>query len=80
MGKPWPEEWSIQPIMGLTDRKGKTIYIADGLSESDRHETLIHEFLHMEKHDVHGVDFYRDEAKLLRKAAKLRIRWAPPDD
>lgn len=61
--------------MGLTDLEGNTIYIADGLSPTDAHETLIHEFVHMQGLDRHTEEFDRECNKLLDKAAKLGIFW-----
>jgi hypothetical protein len=73
--KPWPDDWHIQTVMGLTDIKGRTIYLADGMSPTDNFETLLHEFCHMEGKDRHDGEFDREMNKLVTKAARLGLRW-----
>lgn len=64
-------------ILGLTDPKGKVIYISDNAPPEEAHETLLHEFLHMRGQHNHNEDFAKAEVKLRQLSIKKRIFWRP---
>lgn len=70
-----PDGWGVQTIMGLTDPKGKMIYLADGLDPKDAMETLLHEFVHLEGHDDHDEHFYQRFENLCLQAGRKRVAW-----
>lgn len=74
-GREWPEGWGVQPVMGLTDPKGKMIYLSDGLSLADANSTLIHEFHHMEGKEAHDEEFTDMCDKYERAAKRKRLVW-----